>query len=184
LSTNSTLSINNINATSTTILGLVNGHTTSINNINATSTTLFTTKENALTFSAPLTRTSNTISLDTSTYITTTNANLLNSRFFNNNGNNHGNYSDFNSPTQFGYNYIVGTANGPGVNGAGQYYSWDIGLGANYAFGTYRAQFALPRNVGNPYLCVKYQENGGYGGWNRISAGYADSAENLTAGTK
>ena len=39
-------------------------------------------KENALTFSAPLTRTSNTISLDTSTYITTTNANALNNRFF------------------------------------------------------------------------------------------------------
>jgi hypothetical protein len=113
---------------------------------------------------------------DLSVYITTTNANALNSRFFNNNGNNYGNRSDFNSPTQFGYNYITGSTNGPGVNGATEYYSWDIGLGAQYPFGTYRAQFALPRNVGNPYLCVRYQENGGYGGWNKISAGYADSA--------
>ena len=40
LSNNSTLSITNLNATSTTLLGLVNGHTTSITNLNATSTTL------------------------------------------------------------------------------------------------------------------------------------------------
>ena len=88
--------------------------------------------------------------------------------------------TDFNSSSQFGYNFIQGSTNGPGVNGAGQYYSWDIGLGANYAFGTYRAQFALPRNVSNPYLCVRYQENGGYTGWNRISAGYADTAANAS----
>jgi hypothetical protein len=128
---------------------LINGHTNSISNLNASTSTLFTTKENALTFSAPLTRTSNTISLDTSTYITTANANALNSRFFNNNGNGHATNTNFNSVTQFGYNYIMGTTNGPGVNGAGQYYSWDIGLGNEYGFGTYRAQFALPRNVGN-----------------------------------
>jgi hypothetical protein len=70
----------------------------------------------------------------------------------------------------------MGNTNGPGVNGAGQYYSWDIGLGAEYGFGTYRAQFAIGRNVSNPYLCVRYQENGSYGGWNKISAGYADNA--------
>ena len=56
----------------------------------------------------------------------------------------------------------MGTTNGPNVNSAAQYYSWDIGLGANYGFGTYRAQFALPRNATNPYLCVRYQENGVY----------------------
>ncbi len=74
----------------------------------------------------------------------------------------------------------MGSTNGPGVNGAGQYYSWSIGLGANYAYGSYQAQFALPRNVGNPYLCIRYRENGGWGGWNRISAGYADSAGTLS----
>jgi hypothetical protein len=34
---------------------------------------------------------------------------------------------------------------------------------------------------------VRYQENGGFGGWNRISAGYADSANvanSLSAGDK
>ena len=42
LSTNSILSINNLNTTSTTLLGLVNSHTTSISNLNTTSTTIFT----------------------------------------------------------------------------------------------------------------------------------------------
>ena len=141
-------------------------------------------KENALTFSAPLTRTSNTISLDLSSYITTTNANNLNSRFFNNNGNNHDIITDFNNVSQFGYNFIQGNTNGPGVNAAGQYYSWSVGLGANYGFGTYSAQFALPRNVEIPYLCVRYQEQPtGYGGWKRISAGYADSAGSAGSAT-
>ena len=39
--TNSRLSINNINTTSTAILGSVDGHATSINNLNTTSTTIF-----------------------------------------------------------------------------------------------------------------------------------------------
>ena len=127
-------------------------------------------------------------------YITTTNANALNTRFFNNNGNNHATYTNFNSPTQFGYNYIMGNTNGPNVNSAGQYYSWNCGLGAEYYFGSpigeYWAQFALPRNVANPYLCVRYRENVSYTGWQRISAGYANSAGsattavNLTSGDK
>ena len=108
------------------------------------------------------------------------NGTLLHNYLFNNNGRNHETYTDFNSPTEFGYNYIMGTGNSPGVNGAGQYYSWSIGLGANYAYGSYQAQFALPRNVGNPYLCVRYREGGGWGGWNKINSGYADSAGGLT----
>ena len=42
LSTNSTLSINNLNSTSTSIFGIVNTHTTGISYLNATSTTTFT----------------------------------------------------------------------------------------------------------------------------------------------
>ena len=53
LSTNSILGINNINATSTTIF----------NNL--------LTKENALTFSSPLTRTTNNIGIDLAAYSTT-----------------------------------------------------------------------------------------------------------------
>ena len=66
---------------------------------------------------------------------------------FNNNANIHGNITNFNNVTQFGYNLIQGNTNGPGLNDAAQSYSWDIGLGTNYGFGTYMAQFAVPRNV-------------------------------------
>jgi hypothetical protein len=126
----------NINNNNTSI----NNINTSINNINSTSTTIFNSLSN---------------------YITTTNANALNSRFFKNNGNTHGTLTDFNNISQFGYNFILGTANGPGVNGAGNYYSWDIGLGSEYGF-NYSAQFALPRDRSNPYLCVRYKNNNVY----------------------
>ena len=71
------------------------------------------------------------------------NGTLLHNYLYNNNGRNHEAYTDFNSPTEFGYNYIQGSTNGPAVNGAGQYYCWSIGLGANYAYGSYQAQFAF-----------------------------------------
>jgi hypothetical protein len=110
---------------------------------------------------------------------------VLHNYLFNNNGNNHSTYNDFNSPSQFGYNYIQGSTNGPSVNGAGQYYSWTMGLGAEYGFSSgniYAAQFALPRNVGSPYLCVRYREANTWGGWNKISAGNADGCSgNFTA---
>eukprot|EP00960_Hanusia_phi_P063234 765414-Hanusia_phi.AAC.1 len=38
----------------------------------------------------------------------------------------------------------------------------------------------MPRNVNNPYLCVRFKENSGLGGWNKISAGYADTANSAT----
>ena len=67
LSTNSILSINNLNTTSTTVFNNLNSLSSnsilSINNLNATSTTLFTTKQNNLTFSNPFLNTSNTVSL-------------------------------------------------------------------------------------------------------------------------
>ena len=105
---------------------------------------------------------------------------VLQNYLFNNNGNNHGTYTDFNTPAQFGYNYIVGTNNSPSVNNATQYYSWTIGLGAEYGFGSgngsYGAQFALPRNVTNPYLCVRYREANNWGGWQGISSIYSNSS--------
>ncbi len=47
---------------------------------------------------------------------------------------------------------------------------------ANYGIGTNKAHFSLPCNATNPYLCVRYQENGGYGGWQKLSSAYANSA--------
>jgi len=112
--------------------------------------------------------------------------NLINDYLFNNNGNNHGNLTDFNNATSLGYNFIQGTTNGPSVNSSTQYYSWNMGLGINYAFTSYGCQFAIGRNVATPYLCVRYNENNSWGGWNKISAGLADNltgTPNITVGT-
>jgi hypothetical protein len=35
---------------------------------------------------------------------------------------------------------------------------------------------AIGRNVSNPYLNVRYRENNSFGSWNKISAGYSDTA--------
>jgi hypothetical protein len=78
--------------------------------------------------------------------------------------------------TNFGYRYVQGATNGPGTNAATQYYSWNIGLGNDYAYNTYAAQFALPRNVSTPYLSVRYEEGGVLGAWQKIAAGSADTA--------
>jgi hypothetical protein len=45
---------------------------------------------------------------------------------------------------------------------------------------------AIGRNVGNPYLNVRYRENSVWGGWNKISAGLADNLSgnpNINVGT-
>lgn len=123
--------------------------------------------------------------------------NLLNDYYFNNNGNPHATLQDFNNITTFGYNFIQGTTNAPTynsvvANGAGQFYSWSCGLGSEYAYSTYVCQMAVGRNVANPYLNVRYRENGGWGGWNKIASGLADTATlannltgtpNITVGT-
>jgi hypothetical protein len=92
---------------------------------------------------------------------------------------------DATSPSYgFGYRFVQGNTNGPGVNSAAQYYSWYIGLGSDYGAtgsGSYGCMFALPRNVSVPYIAVRYNESNSFGAWQKIAAGYADSAG--TAGT-
>jgi len=128
---------------------------------------------------------------------TASNANLLNSisavNLYNNMGQAHGTSTSFEAAgsalaRDFGYRYVQGSTNGPGTNSAGQYYSWNIGLGSEYAYNTYAAQFAIPRNVTTPYLSVRYEEGSSLGAWQKIAAGYADTAGNggvtsITAGT-
>lgn len=101
----------------------------------------------------------------------------------------HGTYADFNSVQQWGGTYVQSTTNGPGVNGAGQYYQMMLSLGANYDWGSsnvYACQIAIPRNVSTPYIAIRYKEGGGsiagWNGWQKISAGYADSAGTITSG--
>ena len=119
------------------------------------------------------------------TATTASNANLLNSisavNLFNNMGQPHTSFTSFDAQgvaltRDFGYRFVQGSTNGPGTNSATNYYAWNIGLGSDYAYNTYAAQFALPRGVSTPYLSVRYQEAGVLGAWQKIAAGYADSA--------
>jgi hypothetical protein len=109
-------------------------------------------------------------------------------QFFNNMGDVHGTRTSFDASTPsygFGFRYVQGSTNGPGT-GAGQFYSWYIGLGNDYpatGSGSYGAMFAVDRNVTTPYLSVRYNENNSFGSWRRIHAGYADTAGNITAYT-
>ena len=51
-------------------------------------------------------------------------------------------------------------------NPVSQYYTWMIGLGSDYNYTLFGAQFCLPRNVANPILSIRYRDNSGaWGGW-------------------
>ena len=96
-------------------------------------------------------------------------------RLFNNMGDNHSTRTDFNAAYDFGWRFIQGTTNGPGVNGATNYYSVYAGLGNEYLYNTYGMQIAYPRNVTNPYPTIRYREASTWGAWQKISAGQADT---------
>ncbi len=104
-------------------------------------------------------------------------------QIFNNRGRNHGDPTDFNSVSVFGPYFIQGTTNGPGT-GAGQFYGISLGLGNEYAYSSYALQLAIPRYGYNAssdrYISIRNRENGTWGAWSKIYAGYADSAGGLT----
>ena len=131
---------------------------------------------------APLTVTS-------TTQVTNLNSNYLNgitaTQFFNNMGNNYTTRTDFNASTNFGFNYVQGSTNGPGIPSATQYYNLSIGLGNDYAYSQYAMEFAIPRTSGGglPYPSVRFRENGTWGSWSKIYAGYADSAGSSSSST-
>ena len=107
-------------------------------------------------------------------------------RIFNNMGDNHGTRTTFDAQgaaasVNFGWRFVQGSTNSPGVNSAGQYYSQFVGLGNEYAYNNYGMQIAYPRNVTNPYIAIRYEEGGAFGAWQKISAGYADSAGSAPA---
>ena len=106
---------------------------------------------------------------------------------FNNMGGAHSNRSDFDAVPDAGCYYITGNTNGPGVNSASQYYGFTLGLGGydpvveGSSNGKYGCQIYWGRNVSNPYINVRYLENGAWGSWNKAAAGYADSAGYATS---
>ena len=102
-------------------------------------------------------------------------------RLFNNMGNNHSTFTDFNSVSNFGPFFIQGTAGGP-ETGSSQYYGLALGLGNDYAYGSYAMQMAIPRyEEDDKYLTFRTRENGTWSEWVKFNAGYADSAGSLTS---
>jgi hypothetical protein len=112
------------------------------------------------------------------------NAALLNSisavNLFNNMGQAHSTSTSFNAQgttltRDFGWRFVQGNTNGPGTGGS-QYYSEIVGLGSEYPFNQYAMQIAYPRDTTTPYISIRYEEAGTLGAWQKISAGYADTA--------
>ena len=133
-----------------------------------------------------------TTATSATTATTASNASLLNNisavNLYNNMGQPHSTTTSFDAQgvaltRDFGYRFVQGNTNSPGTNGATQYYAWNIGLGSEYPYNQYAAQFALPRDVTTPYLSVRYEEAGVLKAWQKIAAGFADSATSATSAT-
>jgi hypothetical protein len=103
------------------------------------------------------------------------NGNQIFNYLFNNTGANHGDINDFNNVTTFGYKFILGPTNGPSVplGPNNQFYSWFIGLGINYpasGASSYGCQFAIPRDLANPTLSIRFKENNVWRSWTDITS--------------
>jgi hypothetical protein len=107
-------------------------------------------------------------------------------QIWNNAGQNHTTYAQFSNIPDYGIYFVQAATSElpPGGTGlAGQYYTETFGLGNEYAYTLYAMQWAMGRNIANPYLNIRYREGGTWGAWSKISAGYADSAGSATSAT-
>jgi hypothetical protein len=104
-------------------------------------------------------------------------AGLAPAQFFNNMGNSHGTYTDFNNVPGFGAYFVQNNGNGPGVTN-NQWYGFTLGLGNDYALSSYGTQFYWPRRAQNSdtYIYVRDREGGSWTSWTKIKSGYADNA--------
>jgi phage tail protein X len=100
-------------------------------------------------------------------------------RLFNNMGDNHATRTafDITGPSiNFGWRFVQGSTNGPGVTGT-QFYTEYLGLGNDYpatGAGSYGMQIAYPRNVTEPYITIRYNEANTFTAWQKVSAGNSD----------
>lgn len=108
--------------------------------------------------------------------------NLSVAQIFNNVGTTHTSRSDFNNVPDYGPYYVQGSTSGPGT-GSSQFYHIALGLGSDYAFSQFALQIAIARynfnaTGGGPdrYLSIRSRESGAWQAWQKIWAGYADSA--------
>ncbi len=111
---------------------------------------------------------------------------LTKAQLFNNMGNNHGTYTDFNNIPDFGTYYVQAGTNSPTGVGDHQWYGFTLGLGNEYPLSSYGTQLYWPRAAqnSNTYLWVRDREGGSWGSWRKILAGYADTAGSATDSTK
>jgi hypothetical protein len=110
----------------------------------------------------------------------------INNWLFNSTGTNHEATPNFNNINKFGYTFINGGTNGPTGTGDTQFYSWYIGLGADYpamfgTIGSYGMQFAIGRTANNPILSIRRNQNNSWTAWQGITA---EKAVSLTSGNK
>jgi hypothetical protein len=107
---------------------------------------------------------------------------LAPAQFFNNMGNNHSTYTDFNSVPGFGNYYLQQGNNGPTGVAANQFYGFTLGLGNEYP-SSYGSQMYYPRRAQNnqTYIYVRDREGSSWTSWTKIRAGYADSSTRLYA---
>lgn len=135
---------------------------------NATTATTATTANNALALSG--------YALDGATSVAT--------RIFNNKGQVHGTYTDFNTAMTPGPNYLQGGTNSPSGVANSQWYGFLLGLGSEYntepgnssgyASQLYWSRQGTPSPT--PYLWARDMEGGTWGSWRKMGAGYADTA--------
>jgi hypothetical protein len=110
-------------------------------------------------------------------------ATSVGTRIFNNKGQNHSTYTNFNTIMSPGPNFIQGPTNGPTGTSGAQWYGFMLGLGQEYGTSTgssghYASQLYYSRisQESNQYLWARDMESGAWGSWRKLYAGYADSA--------
>ena len=87
----------------------------------------------------------------------------------------HGTYTDFNAITDFGFHYVQGNANGPGVpHSVDQYYCLSLSLGSQYSYAQYVCQIAWPRDLPG-VVSTRFREDGNWGAWKTIRGDIIDA---------
>ena len=110
---------------------------------------------------------------------------LTKSQLWNNSGQSHGTYVSFSGITDYGEWFVhqdAGVTDGP-TGLAYQYYTKTVGLGNDYTYSNYVMQTAINRyGYGTTfYTWVRYREAGTWQAWNKMAAGYADTAGALSS---
>jgi hypothetical protein len=119
---------------------------------------------------------------------TATNASQLNglskAQLWNNSGQTHSAYQTFGAIPNFGVWFMQNSSASDSPQSGSQYYVQTQGLGDQYGYGTsagsYGLMTAVARDHARKYTYYRNLENGGWNGWTKAAAGYADEAGTLS----